>query len=110
MRTNITASYDDAFGNLINLAYNVGYDMQISDDLQVRLKATKDSAYMPKITVDTDEDNGIVYFIPTLTFPKLDGWELDYDDIEYFIECWQDVSRFVTQLMEFQYNPNVAYE
>lgn len=108
MRTRIKAAYDDEFGDLINLAYNAGYDLQVSDDLQMTLKATKDSTYMPKITVETVEETDGIYFVPTLKFPELSGWNLNYsDDIEYYIGCWQDIAKFITQLMDFQYDSNV---
>lgn len=104
------ALIDGPFLELWKSADRNDYDMEVSDDLQITLKAKgNDAKYLPEITVTTnqDPDDGIYYFTPNLKFPELKQEDMDYyDSIHYFLGKWEEIGKFITELVKFEYDPS----
>ena len=66
-----------------------------------------ESDKMPKIKFEVVEfEAGNYGVIPTLTFPSLTVGDNDFSDtIQYWIEQWADMSRFISKINKFSFNP-----
>lgn len=97
----------DMLGEVSDVAYNVGYNMEVDDEFNITFDAVRDEKYMPTITVKTEFDDGTYYFIPTLRFPVLKQDDMMYaDDIEAYIDRWGEVGNMITLLNRTSINPD----
>lgn len=108
MKRKVNCSQDiveAAFGEIINAAYNVGYDLNVDDELNVTLTARHEQ--MPNIVTTKIQDNDTTYYDVKVTFPELSsGPDQFADSIEYSTYKFYQVGRFITKLIRFTYNPN----
>lgn len=64
-----------------------------------------DSSNMPTIHLDARIEDGHIYTYPTLTFPTLSMDDESYNDtIHYWLEKWEAVGRYITQLNEYVFD------
>lgn len=107
--TSIDDMFNGAFSELWSSADKVDYKLEISEDMKMTLTAKgSDAKYLPEITVTTNEDpdDGIYYFTPKLEFPDLDQEDMDYyDSIHYYLGKWENIGKFITELVKFEYSP-----
>lgn len=96
------------FSDFAGRAYNVGYDLEVDSDFNVKMTAREDADMMPKIETATHKMNDGTYtFSPVLTFPILDSNNLDYaDSLEYWMKKWMEVAAFLTSLIQYEFNPS----
>ena len=96
------------FEELQTAAYNVGWNLEVDDNYSISLSPRKDSQYMPKVEVQTYEDNGKYIFTYELEFPKFNSDDFNYsDDAGYYIGRWRDFAdKVLTALVEMEYDPS----
>ena len=69
--------HNGAFSELANSAYNEGYDLTITEDMQMTLVARSlDKKAAPTITIKTVNTDGVYTFQATVSFPTLTYKEL----------------------------------
>lgn len=109
MKKMIKAYSDNAIGEKLIItdeAYHAGYDMKIDSDVNVTIKSYENKKYMPEITVETVEEDGVYYFVPKLKFPELDQNDMEYyDSIHYWLGKWEGVGKFISALVTAHYDP-----
>lgn len=98
---------EDYFGELYDIAVNSGYDMKVSDDLDITFKATTDRKFMPEIIVTKVEDGGKYYYDVEIKFPTLRQEDMEYyDDIESYLKRWQRVGLIAKELAQTSIDPD----
>lgn len=99
--------HNGAFSSLANSAYNEGYDLNITEDMQMTLVARSlDKIAAPTITIKTVNTDGVYTFQATMSFPTLAYKDFDYfDDFQYYLKEWGRLADFFTKLNRFYYNP-----
>ena len=105
----IDTAFNGAFSEIAGKFQDVKYEMSVDKELNMTLECVDDDkARMPEITTKKEKtDDGVYYYIPTLTFPKLNDADLDfYDSIHYYLSKWEKVGRVITDLIKFNYNPS----
>lgn len=103
------AVLETRLANLISEAYDVGYDLNIDQDvnLVLEVRSSSDKKYLPEIEVETIIDDGVYYFSPRLIFPKLDFEDMEYyDSIQYWLDKWAKIGKFISTLTSIHYDPN----
>lgn len=79
---------------------------------KIEFKSEKDGKVgkvWPTVSVklEHDDKDNVIYFEPTITFPKIEYDNIEYDDsVEYFVKEWMDVAKFCTYLMKNPYDPD----
>lgn len=103
------AILEERFAETISEAYDVGYNLTIDGNVDMTLEArsSTDRKYLPEIEVETVEDDGVYYFSPKLTFPELDFEDMEYyDSIQYWLDKWAKIGKFISTLTSLHYDPN----
>lgn len=102
-----------AFSEIISEAHFVDYDITVDENLNITLvyKNKSEAKNMPVITVETKQYTDTIWgFCPSLVFPKLVFTDDMYSgDIEWYLENWERVGKFITQLIEFEYDTSVVW-
>ena len=98
---------DKYFSDFAGRAYNIGYDLDVDSDMNIKMAAREDADKMPKIDIATEKTANATYlFFPMMTFPILDSNELEFtDSLEYYTKKWNRVAMFLTSLLEYEFNP-----
>lgn len=94
---------------LYNAKYDVtghGVEQGGEDQPSIHIEATyrdSDSDNMPKVKLVVKRDRNYLYVLPTLTFPQLsiDGYTSYNDTIHYWLQRWEDLGRYITQVCEY---------
>lgn len=102
-----------AFEELANGAKHLGYDLSVSADdsgtynMTISISDKSEANKMPTIEVNTESYNGATIFQPKLKFPELSSYdEPYYDSIEYWLDRWAEVGKFITKLCAFEFDPS----
>ena len=97
---------DRYFSDFEGRAYNIGYDFKVDSDMNIEMSARKDADMMPKIEIAKEEmSDGTYLFSPTMIFPVLNSDDLESSDsLEYWTERWNRVARFLTSLINYNFN------
>lgn len=102
-----------AFSEIISEAYYIGYEMIVDENLNITLvyNDKTEEKNMPIITVETKQYTDTVWcFCPSLVFPKLIFTDDMYSgDIHWYLENWERIGKFITQLIEFEYDIAVIW-
>lgn len=101
--------YYDYFGDIVSEAYNLGYELNVDDNLNVTLTAFKKDDLHPEIEVithckttigDNDEVREIYYFEVNVHFPDIHSSKFEFvDDMKYYLEHWQGIGELVTSIL-----------
>ena len=87
------------FSELNDIAINAGYELTVSDNMDIKLKATTNKKVMPEITVKKIEEDGTIYYDATFRFPTLRQSDMEYfDDIESYIKSWKEVGKLASEI------------
>jgi hypothetical protein len=67
--------------------------------------------FAPKITVEADMEDGIVYFNPTISMPPCSSEDLDYgDSFLYLADMYKEAAQFATYLIKNPLNTEYYYD
>lgn len=92
-----------AFEWLQDDARQLGYQLDVDDNFNITMKPSEKD--MPTITVTTKQSEPYVYDA-SLSFPEINTDTLEFSDsVEYVIKKWMQVAKFMTNLLEFSYDP-----
>lgn len=98
---------------IISAAYRVGYEMVVDESLNVTFRYTDkaEEKNMPVITAETKQYTDTVWgFCPKLVFPELAFTDDMYSGtIHWYIEKWERIGKFITQLIEFEYDTSAVW-
>lgn len=104
---NVTALFEEALDSIL---YHAGYEVKCDGtfpdiDIEVTCIASE-KINMPEISLVINEfEEGMFDVIPTLTFPTLTLGDQDYaDTIHYWLEKWERIGKYITQLNKFEFN------
>ena len=109
----VTELFEEALGDIL---YNAGYEVKcdgVFPDIDIEVTCTEsEKINMPKLSLVINEfDTDMYDVIPTLTFPTLTFSDQDYaDTIHYWLQKWERVGRYITQLNKFEFNLESALE
>lgn len=110
-----SSEYPDGFDYYIeqveHAAYTYGYELKSFTGTNLILVASQDSDMMPKIVASADnESSDRIFFVPDVTFPRLNGFELEYsDDFEHWVGMWMNAAKLCTYLESHPFEPG-AYD
>ena len=102
--------------SLDEVLYRAGYEAKctgVFPDIDIEVTCiSDDKMYMPKMKlVINDLGDDIYDVVPTLTFPELTMSDTDYaDTIHYWLEKWERLGKYVTQLNKFEFNLESALD
>lgn len=101
-----------AFEQLQNGAYNIGYDLTVNPDTMKMKLVSNEKDLMPEIEVTTIRHQDSRYvedyytFDSIITFPTIDTRKfIYYDSLEYYINKWAGIGKFISSLTKFVYHP-----
>lgn len=85
----------------------LGYKMTVDENYKMTIVCEEDKKFMPEIKVNTVEEDGVYFFNADLKFPELKYDDMDYaDSAQYWVaDKWEPVTKFITRLSKFEYNP-----
>lgn len=99
------------FMELGNQADIAGYELiieEVGDSYALSLQPeNSDLPEIELVTIPASENR--IHFTPTLTFPVVNMADEYVDYMEYLAKQWLVVARFVTQIMNFVYDPSISW-
>ena len=96
----LNEAIDDYLEDIDAEAYYAGYNMNADiENGVITFTGRQNPELMPTITAVRSDEDGYLFFHPTMKFPELSYIDMDYNDsFEYYVGRWAESAALCTYL------------